>query len=61
MGGNYFKIGNVKRLYRKLDGWIRMRIRSFIEKKKAIIHQNHRLSNSYLRNKGLQSLLIDVL
>ncbi|MCK8828594.1 group II intron reverse transcriptase/maturase, partial [Natroniella acetigena] len=25
--GNYFKIGNVKRLYRKLDGWIRMRIR----------------------------------
>ncbi|MCK8827739.1 hypothetical protein MWH25_08300 [Natroniella acetigena] len=55
--GNYFKIGDIKKLYRRLDEWIKMRIRSFIEKKKAIMHQNYRLSNSYLRDKGLQSLL----
>ncbi|WP_018248165.1 group II intron reverse transcriptase/maturase, partial [Orenia marismortui] len=59
--GNYFKIGNVKTLFTRLDKWIRMRMRSFIEKKKAIMYQNYRFSNSYLRDKGLQSLLTDVL
>ncbi|WP_459835361.1 group II intron reverse transcriptase/maturase [Halanaerobaculum tunisiense] len=59
--GHYFKIGNIKTLYRKLDKWIRMRIRSFIEGKKAIIHQNYRLSNKFLREEGLDSLLTDVL
>ena len=33
--GNYFKIGNVKRLFERLDGWIRTRVRTFIEKKKS--------------------------
>jgi group II intron reverse transcriptase/maturase len=33
--GNYFKIGDVKRLFRRLDGWIRTRVRTFIEKKKS--------------------------
>ena len=33
--GNYFKIGNVTKLFRKLDKWIRTRVRTFIEKKKS--------------------------
>ncbi|MCK4347571.1 MAG: group II intron reverse transcriptase/maturase, partial [Thermoplasmatales archaeon] len=33
--GNYFKIGNVKRLFERLDGWIRTRVRTFVEKKKS--------------------------
>jgi group II intron reverse transcriptase/maturase len=36
--GNSFKIGDVKNLYEKLDQWIRMRVRSFMEKKKAVMH-----------------------
>jgi group II intron reverse transcriptase/maturase len=31
---NYFRIGNVKTLYAKLDGWVRMRLRSFKYKRK---------------------------
>jgi len=33
--GNYFKIGDVRRLFKNLDMWIRTRIRTFIEKKKS--------------------------
>jgi len=33
--GNYFKIGNVKRLFERLDCWIRTRVRTFIERKKS--------------------------
>jgi group II intron reverse transcriptase/maturase len=33
--GNYFKIGDVKTLYKELDIWVRMRVRCFIEKKKS--------------------------
>jgi hypothetical protein len=33
--GNYFKIGDVKTLYKELDIWLRMRVRCFIEKKKS--------------------------
>ncbi|MCK8824741.1 group II intron reverse transcriptase/maturase [Fuchsiella alkaliacetigena] len=55
--GNYFGNGNVKKLFRKLDKWVRMRIRSYIEKKKAIKHQNKRIPNAVLRQKGLKSLL----
>jgi len=33
--GNYFKIGDVKKLFTKLDKWIRTRVRTFIEKKKS--------------------------
>ena len=31
--GNYYRIGNVKKKFKRLDQWIRTRIRSFIEKK----------------------------
>ncbi|PTV91644.1 group II intron reverse transcriptase/maturase, partial [Halanaerobium saccharolyticum] len=37
---NYFGHGNVKKLFRCLDGWIRMRLRSYMEKKKAVKNQN---------------------
>jgi len=54
---NYFGHGNVKTLFRDLDKWIRMRLRSYMEKKKAITHQNKRIPNSFFRKKGLVSLL----
>ena len=55
--GNYFGKGNVKKLFRHLDEWIRMRIRSFMEGKKALINQNKRIPTAILRQKGLKSLL----
>lgn len=59
--GHYFKYGNVKTLFKKLDEWIRMRIRAFMEKKKATMNQNYRISNAFFREEGLISLLTDVL
>lgn len=55
--GNYFGHGNVKGLFQRLDEWIRMRLRSFIEKKKAVKHQNQRIPNAVFQQKGLKSLL----
>lgn len=55
--GNYFGHGNVKTLFQSLDEWIRMRLRSYIEKKKAIKNQNQRIPNAVLQQKGLKSLL----
>ena len=54
---NYFGHGNVKELFRSLDKWIRMRLRSYMEKKKAVMNQNKRIPNSFFRKKGLVSLL----
>jgi len=49
--GNYFKIGEVRVLYKELDVWIRTRVRSFIEKKKSdyarIRIPNHTLKSKY--------------
>lgn len=56
--GDYFGHGNVKKLFQRLDGWIRMRIRSYMEGKKAIKHQNERIPTSKLKKWGLKSLLI---
>ena len=55
--GDYFGHGNVKTLFKKLDEWIRMRIRSFIEGKKAVYNQNVRIPTSELQKQGLKSLL----
>ena len=55
--GYYFGKGNVKTLFTKLMQWIRMRLRCYIEKKKATKNQNERIPNAYLRQKGLVSLL----
>jgi group II intron reverse transcriptase/maturase len=54
--GNYFRVADVKGLFEDLDGWIRMRLRCFTEKKKAVKHQNYRISNSVLASMGLVSL-----
>jgi len=53
---NYFGHGNVKMLFQRLDEWIRMRLRSYIEKKKTVM-QNTKIPNSFFRKKGLVSLL----
>jgi len=55
--GNYYGHGNVKTLFLKLDRWIRMRVRSYMEKKKAVKNQNKRIPTSVLQKKGLVSLL----
>jgi len=48
--GNYFKIGDVKKLFTKLDKWIRTRVRTFIEKKKSE-HAKRRLSKYVLKTR----------
>lgn len=58
--GNYFGHGNVKKLFQKLDRWIRMRLRSYMEKKKAVYSQNKRIPNAVFWQKGLKSLLTTV-
>jgi Retron-type reverse transcriptase len=53
--GNYFKIANVNWLYKGLDGWTRMRLRAFKEKRKSY-NSNRRITNAFLENLGLKSL-----
>ena len=55
--GIYFGKGNVKTLFDRLDGWIRMRIRAYMEAKKALKHQNKRIPTARLKQMGLKSLL----
>ena len=47
--GNYFRIGNIKYLFRQLDKWIRTRVRTFIEQKKSK-YANRRIPNSVLKS-----------
>jgi len=54
--GNYYKHGDTKTLFRSLDKWIRMRLRCFLEKKRAHYHQNQRLPNYLFVRAGLVSL-----
>lgn len=53
--GNYFKTGNVNWLYKGLDSWTRMRLRSFKEKRKSY-RANRRITNEALKKRGLRSL-----
>ena len=46
--GNYFKIGDVRWLFKNLDKWIRTRVRTFIEKKKSG-YARIRISNYVLK------------
>jgi len=55
--GNYYRVANIKGLCEELDGWIRMRVRCFMERKRAVKHQNRRISNAALASLGLVSLL----
>ena len=48
--GNYYKIGNVKKIFKRLDCWIRTRMRTFIEKKKSH-YANIRITNYALKSK----------
>lgn len=47
--GNYFRIGNAKTKFQRLDEWTRMRVRAFIRKKRSTV------SNSLIPNKVLES------
>jgi RNA-directed DNA polymerase len=55
--GNFYVKADVKGLFADLDGWIRMRLRCFMERKRALKYQNHRISNAFLTSLGLVSLL----
>jgi RNA-directed DNA polymerase len=48
--GNYFKIGEVRVLYKQLDVWIHTRVRTFIEKKKSN-YARKRITNHTLKTK----------
>ncbi|MFC1808393.1 group II intron reverse transcriptase/maturase [Candidatus Omnitrophota bacterium] len=54
--GNYFRYGNVKKRYQGLDEWIRMRLRSYLEKKATWTYQNYKIHNERFRSLGLVSL-----
>lgn len=54
--GGYFKIGNSYKTFERLDQWIRMRLRCFIEKRKSY-NANYRLRNKWFEANGLISLL----
>jgi group II intron reverse transcriptase/maturase len=55
--GNYYRQANTKGLFQRLDEWIRMRLRCFMEKKRAVKHQNYRLPTALLASMGLVSLV----
>ena len=54
--GDYYLWANVKRSFEKLDEWIRMHVRCFMERKRAEKHQNRRIPNALLEKMGLISL-----
>lgn len=54
--GTYFKVGNSYKSFERLDQWIRMRLRCFVEKRKSY-NANYRLSIKLFETKGLVSLL----
>jgi RNA-directed DNA polymerase len=53
--GNYYKVGNVKQTFKRLDQWIRMRVRAFMRKKKSTV-SNRLIPNKVLESAGLVSL-----
>ena len=55
--GNYFRRGNSKTCFERLDGWIRMRLRSFIEKKKWPTSMNWKYPTDHFLGLGLVCLL----
>lgn len=50
--GNYYRIGNVKKKFQRLDEWTRMRVRAFIRKKKSTV-SNQRILNRHLEKAGM--------
>ncbi len=53
--GHYFKYGNVQHRFTELDGWVRMRLRSFVDKQKRA-SGNWRYPNAHFHKLGLCSL-----
>jgi group II intron reverse transcriptase/maturase len=49
--GNYYRYGNIKGIYRRLDEWMRMRLRLFLEKK-AGGYQNRKIPTYALKAQG---------
>ncbi len=59
--GNYHARYDVRTRFAQLDKWIRMRLRAYLEKKKAVRHQNRRIPTQWLNEQGyvpLVSLLL---
>lgn len=54
--GNYFRHGNCKSRFLDLDSWLRMRLRSFIEKRKRSTLVNRVFPNAYFEQMGLVRL-----
>lgn len=54
--GHYFKHGNVKSRFSRLDAWTRMRLRSFVEKKKWPSGLNWKYPNDHFQSLGLVTL-----
>ena len=54
--GNYHRRYNVKTLFVRLDEWMRMRLRAFLEKKKAVRHQNRRIPTRWIEKQGFVPL-----
>jgi len=53
--GNYYKAGDVRMKFKRLDQWIRMRVRAFMRKKKSTV-SNRLIPNRVLEGAGLVSL-----
>lgn len=56
--GNYFGRCHGKKRFERLDEWIRMRMRSFLRKKRSVSHEAHmKYPNSFFKGLGLVFLL----
>jgi RNA-directed DNA polymerase len=56
--GNFFVIGHVAKLFEELDQWVRMRLRSYVTKRRATsLRTNMRLKTAKLAQMGLVSLV----
>lgn len=55
--GNYFKYGNSWRVFEDLDKYLRMRVRAFLDKRKAVYFANYRYPNYLLKRWGLMYLM----
>src|SRR5699024_8587720 len=53
---NYFRIGNVKKKFERLDEWIRMRVRAYV-REKCSMESNWRIPNKVLAQAGLVSMV----
>ncbi|MDC3424048.1 group II intron reverse transcriptase/maturase [Aquibacillus sp. 3ASR75-11] len=53
---NYFMVGNVKSKFKRLDEWIRMRVRAYMRKKRSM-ESNWRIPNKALAQAGLVSMV----